>query len=87
MNRKYLRTVEKIFKGDSVKWSEAEGLLTVLGAQMSEGSGSRKRCNLNGVKLVLHKPHPGNELNRGAVKSLKKYLIRTDLFDENGDVK
>ena len=87
MNRKHLRIVEKIFKGGGVKWSEAESLLAALGAQMSEGRGSRKRCNLNGVKLVLHKPHPGNELDRGAVKSLKKYLVRTGLFDENGNAK
>ena len=29
-----------------------------MGAELSEGSGSRVRIALNGVKAIFHRPHP-----------------------------
>jgi len=29
-----------------------------MGAEVSEGSGSRVRIALNGVKAIFHRPHP-----------------------------
>jgi hypothetical protein len=42
----------------SIKWREIETMLIVLGAEMSEGSGSRVRFTIAGQTLFLHRPHP-----------------------------
>lgn len=41
---------------------------------VSEGSGSRVRIALNGVRAVFHRPHPRKETDKGAVKSMRRFL-------------
>jgi hypothetical protein len=45
-----------------------------LGAEISEGEGSRVRIALNGVRAVFHRPHPRKEIDKGALKSLRNFL-------------
>lgn len=49
-------------------------LLDALGAEMSEGKGSRVRIVLNGIRMVFHRPHPQKETDKGAVKSVRRFL-------------
>ena len=42
-----------------------ESLLSALGAEVSEGRGSRVRVALNGVRATFHEPHPRNEIGKG----------------------
>lgn len=58
----------------NIKWSEIESLLKHLGAEIGEGAGSRVRIALNGVRAVFHRPHPRKEADRGAVKSMRRFL-------------
>ena len=58
-----------------VKWKEIENLLTALGAEISEGRGSRVRVALKGVRAVFHRPHPKKITDKGALKSVKRFLI------------
>lgn len=77
MNKKHQKTLEAIFKtpvSSSVKWSDIENLLINLGAEFSEGSGSRVRIQLNGVKAVFHRPHPRPDTDKGALVSVRKFL-------------
>lgn len=78
MNKKHQKTLEAIFE-DPVKatilWRDIEALFEVLGAEISEGSGSRMRVALNGVRAVFHRPHPRPETKKGAVKSVRRFLI------------
>jgi hypothetical protein len=46
-----------------------------LGAEITEGSGSRVRIALNGVRSVFHRPHPEKEVDKGAVKSIGRFLL------------
>jgi hypothetical protein len=46
-----------------------------LGAEVTEGSGSRVRIALNGVRSVFHRPHPEKEVDKGAVKSIRRFLL------------
>ena len=46
---------------------------------MSEGRGSRLRVYLNGVRAVFHRPHPRKESGKGAVKSLRRFLLEAGL--------
>lgn len=50
-------------------------MLEAAGAVITEGSGSRVRTALNGVRAVFHRPHPQKETDKGAVKSLRRFLI------------
>lgn len=77
MNRRQWRTLEAVFADPipaDVAWREVESLLVALGADISEGQGSRVRVALNGVRAVFHRPHPQKDVDRGAVRSLRRFL-------------
>lgn len=78
MNGKQRRTLEAVFTEPvkaSIPWIEIESLLLSLGALMKEGSGSRIGFSLNRVDLIVHRPHPRKETDKGAVKSVRRFLI------------
>jgi hypothetical protein len=52
-----------------------ESLLVACGASISEGRGSRVRIALNGVRAVFHRPHPHKETDKGAIVSMRRFLI------------
>lgn len=58
----------------SITWDDIEALLIVLGAERFEGNGSRIRFLLNGIKATFHRPHPQKETDKGAVKSVRRFL-------------
>lgn len=77
MNRKQQKTLEAIFEEPvraNIAWKDIEALFLVLGAEVSEGSGSRVRVALHGVRAVFHRPHPQKETDKGAVKSVRRFL-------------
>ena len=49
-------------------------MLIAAGAEISEGNGSRVRIALKGVRAVFHRPHPRKETDKGAVKSMRRFL-------------
>ena len=78
MKSKHRKTLEKIFENPTranILWTDIESLLIALGAETSEGQGSRVRIALNGVRAVFHRPHPRKETNKSAVKSMRRFLI------------
>jgi hypothetical protein len=89
MNKKHRKTLQAIF-GDPVKssilWSDIERLLIALGAEISEGSGSRVRIALQGVRAVFHRPHPQKETNKGAVVSLRRFLNEAGVTPEKEEL-
>ena len=77
MNSKKKKVYEKIFKNpvlSDIEWAEIENLLKSLGANISEGNGSRVRIELNGERAVFHRPHPERVTDKGAVKSMRRFL-------------
>jgi hypothetical protein len=48
---------------------------STIGAEVSEGKGSRVRIALNGIRAVFHRPHPGKETDTGALKSMRRFLV------------
>ena len=78
MNTRHQRTLEAIFERperSDVAWRDIEALFVALGGEVSEGSGSRMRVALNGVRAVFHRPHPQKETNKAAVKSVRRFLL------------
>ena len=77
MNARHRKTLEDIFKKpalSSIPWKDIEALLISLGADISEGEGSRIRIKLNNVRAVFHRPHPKKETDKGAASSMKRFL-------------
>ena len=77
MDRKHRKTLEAIFEKPeraNIAWRDIETLFIALGAEISEGSGSRVRVALQDVRAVFHRPHPRKETNKGAVKSVRRFL-------------
>jgi len=77
MNQKHQHTLEAVF-GDPVRsnipWRDIEGMLRAVGAEITAGEGSRVRIALNGVRAVFHRPHPQKETDKGAVRSMRRFL-------------
>ena len=69
--------MELVFKNPvqaNILWTDIEGLLVALGGELSEGSVSRIRVKLNGVRAVFHRPHPEKTTDKGAVNSVRRFL-------------
>ncbi len=77
MNKKQQRTLKCIFERperSDISWLDIESVFAALGADISEGRGSRLRVALNEVRAVFHRPHPNRITNKGAVKSVRRFL-------------
>ncbi len=78
MNAKHKRTIAAIFARPvppDIRWPDIEALLMAMGADVSEGAGSRVRVSLNGIDAVFHRPHPKPETDKGAVAAVRKFLV------------
>lgn len=77
MHSKNIKILESIFKRpipSNILWVDIEKLLISLGAEISEGAGSRVRVKLNDERAVFHRPHPEKTTDKGAVNSVKRFL-------------
>ena len=78
MDSKHQKTLEAIFERPeraNIPWRDIEALLIALGAEITEGNGSRRRVALKGVRAVFHRPHPQKETDKGAVRSMRRFLV------------
>ena len=85
MKSKHKETLKQIFKvpvQSGIIWKDIESMLKALGADVSEGRGSRVRIALNDVRAVFHRPHPKKETDKGAVVSMRRFLQEAGV-DEN----
>ena len=77
MRGRHRNTLQAIFADPvraNVQWTDVEALFIAAGASIPEGRGSRVRISLNGVDAVFHRPHPAKETDRGALKSVRRFL-------------
>ncbi len=77
MRSKHQKILRAIFEDpvkSNIAWQDIEGMLVALGADVTEGNGSRVRIALNGIRAVFHRPHPQKETDRGSVKSVRRFL-------------
>jgi hypothetical protein len=89
MASKPRKTLEEIFDVPvraSIQWKDIEKMLVALGAEISEGSGSRVRIALNDVRAVFHRPHPRKETDKGAVVSMKRFLMAASVTPEENNL-
>jgi len=77
MNRKQQKTLRAIFVVPtlaSVNFSDIEKLLVALGAEVTEGSGSRLAFALNNQQIFVHHPHPAKEAKKYQVEAFREFL-------------
>jgi len=82
MKAAHRQTLDKIFENPvsgSIKWRDVEALLIALGAEVSEGSGSRVRFTISGQTLFLHRPHPSPDTKRWAVRDIREFLTNVGM--------
>jgi hypothetical protein len=87
LTAKHRRTLQAIFENPvraNILWSDIEKLLVACEAQISEGRGSRVRLVLNEVRAVFHRPHPRKETDKGAVMSMRRFLIEAGVNPDDG---
>jgi hypothetical protein len=83
MSKKHQRTLGAVFDDpvrSNIAWREIEAMLEAKGAEITEGEGSRVRIALNGVRAVFHRPHPRKETDKGAVKSMRRFLTEAGVI-------
>jgi hypothetical protein len=89
MNKKHRKTLQAVFEDpvkSNIAWSDIEKMLIALGAEISEGSGSRVRLALNAVRAVFHRPHPQKETDKGAVVSMRRFLTEAGITINGEDL-
>ena len=77
MNATHRKTLAAIFANpvkSDVRWDAIEALFVACGAEIAEGRGSRIRVILNGAEAVFHRPHPQPVTDKGALKSVRRFL-------------
>ena len=85
LSSKHRKTLEAVFEDpvrSNVDWADVEKLFVALGAEVSEGRGSRVRVYLGGVRAVFHRPHPQKETDRGALRSVRRFLVEAGVEPE-----
>ena len=78
MNKKQRLILQKIFEEperSDISRKDIEGLFVALGAEITEGRGSRVRVALNDIRGVFHRPHPERVTSNGTVKSVRSFFV------------
>ena len=60
----------------NISWGDAVTMAEAFGAVVTPMSGSMYTVALNGVSAILHRPHPGNEMDKPGVRAIRKFLAR-----------
>lgn len=82
LNSKQQSTLSALFQNPiraNVEWKDIESLIRALGGEISKGSGSRVRIYLNGIRAVFHRPHPSKITDKGAIKSVRRFLLEAGI--------
>jgi hypothetical protein len=82
LSKRHAETLAEIFADPvraTIAWRDIESLFIACGAEISEGSGSRVRVALKNVRAVFHRPHPQKETDKGAVKSVRRFLQEAEI--------
>ncbi len=77
MNSRQRKTMERLFRtpvSKNLAWRQVASLLTALGFDLEERSGSRVAVIQSGHVHVVHVPHPVPHMKPYAIRELVKFL-------------
>jgi len=84
---KHQKTLIEIFDRptrSNIRWSHIEALFRAVGAEVTQGSGSRVRIRLENQVKTFHRPHPGDEARRYAVEAARTFLREHGITPQAG---
>ena len=77
LNNRQRTTLDALFSSPppaDLRWTEVESLMRALGAEITEGRGSRVRVTLEDRTAVFHRPHLRPEAGRAMLRSVRRFL-------------
>ena len=77
------KTLQAVFSDparSNIRWTAIEAMFEAYGAEISEGSGSRVRVALRGVRAVFHRPHPQRNAGKGTIRSVRRFLLEAEVL-------
>lgn len=77
LNGRHRKTFDEVMTTPpkpGIKWSDVVSLIKYLGGRVKNGDGSRRRFIVSGTIYLTHQPHPGNEMDKGAVSGLREWF-------------
>ena len=77
MAGKHRKTYDALFSDPvraNISWNDVVALLVAAGCAVKPLKGSIFEARLGDEKLIIHRPHPGNELSKGRVRSVRDFL-------------
>jgi hypothetical protein len=82
MNNKHRKTLRAVFTDPipaDIPWANIISLFEALDASVTQGRGSRIRVLLNEQRAVFHEPHPERVTDKGAIKSVREFLLNAGI--------
>lgn len=82
MTTKHDKLLKLIFENpvrSNLNWMDIEKLFIALGGRVSQREGSRVAVYLNGVIAIFHRPHPEKETDKGALRSVRRFLLNAGI--------
>ena len=82
LSSRHARTLAEILANPvraDIRWADVEALFRALGAEITQGSGSRVRISLNGRRMVFHEPHPQPTIVKDAVRSVRRFFLEAGI--------
>ncbi len=82
ISNKHKKTLAAVFEEPTranINWNDILALFKALGAEVSEGRGSRIRVALKGIRATFHRPHPEKETDKGTIKSVRRFLLEAGI--------
>jgi HicA toxin of bacterial toxin-antitoxin, len=73
------KTLQKVLSdpvNGNIPWVRIESMLKAAGCQIIEGAGSSVTFEYEGMKMTLHRPHPGKEALRYRVLAVREFIVR-----------
>ena len=86
MARKHRKTYDSLHADPvraNIAWADAVSMLEALGATVTGAGGSMHSVEFVGSSIVLHRPHPGNELPRDAVRRIRNLLEKAGVIPDD----
>jgi hypothetical protein len=80
MASKHRKTYDASFSNPvraNISWNDAVAMAEAFGATVVAGGGSMFSFELNGVSVVMHRPHPVDELTKTGVRGFPTFLNRS----------
>jgi hypothetical protein len=76
VSRQHDRVLQAIFDvptRSNIAWGDAVSALEGRGVLVVPSGGSRFRLAANGVRIVVHRPHPGAEMSKPLVERIRVF--------------